>query len=205
MGLFKRLLGREPERMKLLSATIIADEHHRYFVSFEGHHPDLQMTEFVRIVLHYYAKMLFIPDPSEPEVAESAIFLQDAMQKVLDDGISKDSNILRAADIDDVADLVEAPPTNIPRKIVADMYFVSAVRRHITTEIPRDVYMQQTAFSVFALLQAALKELDEENVRLLGRALTRMNELYASGQDYTDLQNLSAIPTAAYADAVMGE
>lgn len=205
MGLFKKLLGLEPEPMKLLSATIIADEDHHYFVSFLRHHPNLQMTEYLRIVLHYYAKMLFIPDTSEPEIAQSAIFLQDAMQKVIDGGISKDSNILRAAGIDDVADLLESPPTNIPRKIVADLYFLSAVRRHISTEIPNNVYMQHIAFSVFALLQSALKELDEENVRLLGKSLARMNELYASGEDYTDLQNLGTIPTTAYADALMGE
>ena len=189
--------------MKLLSATIIISEDHRYFVSFERHDPDLQMTEFVRIVLHYYAKMLFIPDPSESEIAEAAVFLRDAMQHVIDDGISTDSNIFRAADIDDVAELVESPPADIPRKIVADLYFVSAVQRHITTEIPPNVYMQETIFSVLALLQAALKELGEENARVLHRSLSRMNELYASGHDYTDVQNVSRIPTSAYADAVM--
>lgn len=201
MGFLKRLLGLEQNNI-LLSAAIIADEDHRYYVSFEKHHPDLQIVEFVRIVLHYYAKMLFVPDKS---MAEFSILLLSSMQGVIDSGISKDSNIFHAADIDDVAAIVKKSPTNMPRKFIASLCAASQVQRHIKTTIPRNAYMQHSVFSVFALLDAVLKKLDAEMIGLLDKSLTGMNEIYAAGHDFRKLENLTAVPNAAYANAAMSQ
>lgn len=205
MGLLKRLLGREPKMPKLLAARIIVDEDHRYFVSFQKHHPELVAPEFARLVLHYYAKILFNFDPADPQMFLSAVFLRDAMQKVLDQGISVNSDIFQAAEIGDVATFVKSPPQNIPREIIATLYFVSEVHRHITTRIPGNIYAQQAVFSVFALLQATLQEVDVSCFEILQAALGKMNEVYESGQSYSDLGNLSVVPNMAYMSAVMRE
>lgn len=73
MGFLKKLLGLEPKLIKLLSAHIVTDEDHRYFISFSKHHQQLQLPEFVRLILHYYAKILFNFDPSDPEISQSAL------------------------------------------------------------------------------------------------------------------------------------
>jgi hypothetical protein len=52
MGFLKRLLGLEPTLIKLLSARIVTDENHKYFILFSKHHPQLQLPEFVRLILH---------------------------------------------------------------------------------------------------------------------------------------------------------
>ena len=156
MGLLKKLLGLEPKLIKLISVRIITDEDYRYFISFSKHHSQLQTTEFVRLILHYYAKVLFNFDPSEPEMSQSAFMLNNMIQSLLDKGIRKDSNILHDAEIDDVAKIVSSAPGNIPREIVATLFFVDTTQRHITTDIPRNAYAQHMVFSVAALIQATL-------------------------------------------------
>ena len=205
MGFLKKLLGLEPNLIKLLSVCIVTDEDHWYFISFSKHHPQLQLPEFVRLILHYYAKILFNFDPSDPEMSKSAFILKNMIQSLLDKGIRKDSNILQDAEIDDVAKVVHSSPRNMPREIVATLFFVDTTRRHITTDIPRNAYAQHMVFSVMALIQAALIELDQDCIDVLNRSLSSMNEAYDSGQSYSDMQNLTTIPTEAYLSAIMGE
>ena len=205
MKFLKKLLGLEPNLIKLLSARIVTDEDHRYFISFSKHHAQLRLPEFVRLILHYYAKMLFNFDPSHPEMSQSALILKSLVHLVLTEGLHKDSNILEAAGIDDVAMIVSSPPKNAPREVVATLFFVNTTQRHITTDIPTSVYAQHMVFSVMALLQAVLREIDEECIDVLNRSLASMNAAYDSGQSYSDMGNLAAIPTRAYMSAIMGE
>jgi hypothetical protein len=205
MGLLKKLLGIEPSLTKLLSARIVSDEDHRYFILFSRHHPQLQLPEFVRLVLHYYAKIMFNFDPSDPEMSQSAFILKNMVQSVIDEGIQKESNILLNADIDDVATIVFSPSENEPREIVTTLFFVDTTRRHITTDIPKNTYAQHMVFSVMALIQAALNEMDQDCVVVLNRSLSLMNEAYNSGQSYSDIANLAGIPTNAYMSAIIGE
>ena len=205
MGFLKKLLGIEPNLTKLISARIVTDEEHRYFISFSKHHSQLQLPEFVRLILHYYAKTLFNFDPSDPEMSQSALILKNMVQSLLDKGIRKDSNILQDAEIDDVAKIVSSSPEDMPREIVATLFFMDTTRRHITTDIPRNVYSQHMVFSVAALIQATLIELDQDCIDVLNRSLSYMNEAYDSGQSYSDMQNLVTIPTGAYMSAIVGE
>jgi len=205
MGFLKRLLGLEPNLTKLISATIVTDEDYNYFVTFSKHHPQLQLPEFVRLVLHYYAKMLFNFDPSDPEMAQSATILKKMMDRVLTVGIKKDANILDVVDISNVARIVSSKPHNVPRQIIATLFFVNTTQRHITTDIPLNVYAQHMVFSVMVLLQSILKEIDDDCIDVLNRSLKSMQSAYNSGQSFLEMQNLTAVPTAAYLSAIMGE
>jgi hypothetical protein len=205
VGFLKRLLGVEPKLVKLVSACIITDEDHKYFVSFSKHHPQLQLPEYVRLVLHYYAKILFNFDPSDPTMTESARTLKSMMDSVLAAGIHRESDIFYHANVDDVSKMVSSPPTNQPREIRATLYFVDTIQRHITTEVPGNLYAQHMVISVMAALKGALKEMDKECTEILHRSLTNMNRAYDSGESHSELRNLAAIPTTAYMSAIMGE
>ena len=201
----KAAIDLEPNLIKLLSASIVTDEDHRYFVSFSRHHPHLKLPEFVRLILHYYAKILFNFDLSDPQMSQSASNLKNMMDSILARGIRKDSNILQAADIHDAAMMVSSPPTNVLREIVATLFFVNTTQRHITTDIPGNIYAQQMVFSVIALLQAVLREMDQEYIDVLNRSLANMNAAYNSGQSYSDIKNLEAVPTSAFLSAAIGK
>lgn len=205
MGLLKKLLGLKPKSIELIRVCIVTDEDHQYFISFSKHHPQLQLPEFVHLILHYYAKILFNFDPSDPEMSQSAFILKNMIQSVLDKGIRKDSNILQDAEIGDVAKVVSSTPGNIPREIVATLLFVDTTRRHITIDIPRNAYTQHMVFSVAALIQATLNELDQDCIDVLNRSLSNMNKAYYSGKNYSEMQNLEAIPTEAYLSGIIGE
>jgi len=205
MGFLKKLLGIEPNLVKLISVKIMADEDHNYFVAFSKHHSQLQLPEFVRLVLHYYSKILFNLDPANSEMAQSATILKKMMDAVLATGIKKDTNILDIADISDVVKIVSSKPHNNPRQIVATLFFVNTTQRHITTDIPKNVYAQHTVFSVMALLQAILSEIDGECIDVLNRSLKNMQSAYDAGQSFSEMRNLAAVPTNAYLSAIMGE
>ena len=204
MGFFKKFLRLEPNLIKLLSARIVADEDFRYFTLFSQHHPQLKTPEYVRINLHYYAKVLFNFGAANGDAALSAVVLKDMVQMILNKGIAKDSNLLHYADIDDVVTIVSSPPVNIPREIGANLFFVDSTQRHITTDVPRNLYAQHMVFSVPVLLQATLDILDEYYIDVLYWSLSAMNEAYDSGQDYSNLQNLSTIPTNAFLSTLFG-
>ena len=205
MGFLKKLLGLEPNLIKLISARIVTDEDHRYFISFSKHHPQLQLPEFVRLILHYYAKILFNFDPSDPEMSQSAFMLKNMIRMVLNEGIQKDSNILQSADIDYVVTMVSSAPANKPREIVATLFSRDTVQRQITTDIPKNVYAQHMVFSVITLIQAAVSGIDQDCIDVLNRSLSDMNDAYDSGESYSDMQNLSSIPTKAYMSAIMSD
>jgi len=204
MAFLKRLFGLEPDLMKMLSARIVTDEDHRYFISFTKHDPELKLSEFVRLPLHYYAKMLFNFDTTNSEMAQAAFILNNMIRSVLSRGISKNSDVLKSAEIDDVAAVVSAPPRNIPREIMATLYFVDEAQRHIITSLPRSAYAQHSVFSTVALIQATLPQLDEASVGILSRALASMNAAYDTGESYSDIRNLAVVPTLAYHSAVRG-
>lgn len=205
MKFLKKLLGLEPNLIKLISATIVTDEDHNYFVTFSKHHPQLQLPEFVRLMLHYYAKILFNFDPLDPEMAHSATILRKLMDTVLATGIKKDTNILDVADISDVVTIVSSKPDNFPREILATLFFVNTSQRHITTDIPQNIYAQHTVFSVMVLLQSILGEVDSDCINVLNQSLRNMQSAYDSGQSFSEMQNLANIPTTAYLSAVIGE
>lgn len=205
MGIFRRLLGLERNLLRLVSTDIVVDEDHNYHVTFASHHPDLRDSELVRLVLHYYAKMLFNFDPSDPNMSFSATMLNGMMATLVQHGIEKGTDVFKAAHVTDSARMVAAPPGNVPRTIKATMYFVDPIQRHITTKIPRKTYVQQMVFSVAALLQATIDKLPPEEIAVMGRSLGYMTAAYASGEDRAEPQNLLRIPSVAYMSAVVGK
>lgn len=207
MGFLKRLLGLEHNLIKLISTTIVTDEDHNYFVAFSKHHPQLQLPEFVRLVLHYYAKILFNFDPSDQEMTQSATNLRKMMDAVLAIGIKKDTDLLDVADISDVARIVSSKPHNVPRQIVATLFSANTTQtqRHITTDIPQNVYVQHMVFSVMVLLQSVLTEIDDDCIDVLNRSLKNMHSAYDTGKSFSEMQNLAAVPTTAYLSTIMGE
>lgn len=162
-GHFDKMSGTEREQNVLLSAVILTDEDFKFFIEFKND-ANIKNAEYVRLALHYYAKILFNFDPNDAQMAWAAKVLKDMVDAILTGGIGKDSNILKLGDIDDVARMVSSPPKNVPRKIVATLYSVADNQRVIATDIPINAYAQHMVFSVAALLQAIVQILDEPSI-----------------------------------------
>jgi hypothetical protein len=202
MGYLKRFFRLEPQSVRLLSAHIITDEDYKYYISFSKYHPELQSTELVRLTLHYYARILFTLNQSEPQLSESALRLIKMMQRIINKGIYKDSNILRDAGIDRAAKMASSEPGDKPREITATLLFIDKKERQIKTDIPRNITAKHLIYSVMTLMHSILIYLDQEQIDNLNRSISNMNAAYNAGQSYSDKKNLVMIPTNAFTSAI---
>jgi hypothetical protein len=203
MSLLSRLFRPMPNLVGLLRASITMSEQNDCHIAFQPLHPKLQSPEYIRLALHYYAKILFIVVPGTNDML-SAYMLKGMVDKLVASGLTKELNLFEVVDIADVTRLVASPPTDRPRKLVLTLCFVDIPNRIITTEMPRAIYQQQVVFSVIALLQAIIHILDAVEVQILDKALGAMNAAYDSAVSFSDFQNLARVPNQAYLNAIAG-
>ena len=198
----KRILGLGPNWVKVVSARISVDEECKYFVSLIRHHSQVRPFEYVRLLLHYYARVLFVFDPAKEEMVQSADRLKEMMGAIFARRVDTAGDVLQRAGIEGEMALVTSEPQENRREIIATLYYLSMNflkgKLYLKADIPKDASIQQVVFSVPALLQSILPELDGRSFNLLNHAVGEMNEFYKAGRSFSDLSNMSAIPTEAF-------
>lgn len=194
----KRILGLGPNWVRLVSARISADEEYRYFVSLQRHHSQVPQFEFVRLLLHYYARVLFLFNPSDRQMIQSANWLKKMMRTIFGRRVDVDCDALQRAGIDGTVTLVDYEPQKNRKEIFITLYYLKKGELYLRAEIPKDATVQQMVYSVPALLHSVLPELDARSVNVLNYAMAKMNEAYNAGRNFSELHNMSAIPTEAF-------
>lgn len=187
----------------LLKATIDIDENNNASVELKKLHPDLANYEYARLVLHYYAKILFNFDPKQPESNAAYLFLLTAIDNISNAALNNTSDILMLADIDDVVQFRK--PKGECYRYIADFFSVSSVRRHIKTKIPCKVYLQQMSFSVPILIHGVLQYLNDSGIEIMKLAFKEMNKQYYSGVDIRKMESINSVPISAYTSAFMSD
>jgi hypothetical protein len=196
----KRALGLRRNWVPLVSAQIHADEDHHYYISLQRHHPQVQPFEFVRLLLHYYARVLFLFDPSDARMIQSARGLIDLMRIIFSRRVDAECNVLQRGGIHGNITLVSSEPEK-GRAISATLYYLSRDKLYLQVSIPREASLDHVVYSVPALLECILAELDARSVNVLNYAVGRMNEAYQEGKNFSELRNLSEIPVEAFDSA----
>ena len=198
----KRMLGLGPNWVRVVSACISADEEYRYFVSLMRHHSQVQPFEYVRLLLHYYARVLFLFDPAKEQMVQSANGLKEMMGVIFGKRVDTDCDVLQRAGIDGTVTLVAAEPGKNRREIITTLYYFSINfmkgELYLKADIPKDVSVQHMIYSVPALLQSLLPELDGRSVNVLNYAMGEMNKAYDAGKSFSELPNMSSIPTESF-------
>jgi hypothetical protein len=195
MGLFGKLLGND--KISLLKTEITVDEGMNYNVAFTKLHPELKSPEFIRLTLHYYAKILFNFGGTDPQSAQSSDILLNLMNHLCSSTTERTSNILHIVDIDDVVS-ISYPNNNGLRKIEATLNFLDPMTRQIVTKIPMKIYNQQVVYSVFVLLNEVQKHLDEIQLSMLFDKLRTLTSIYMNGEDFSSMRNLSLLPNKVF-------
>lgn len=209
-GFFRRLFQPLPQEFSVCEIT--AGETHEYCIVFSSKTGN--ESEYIRLLLHYYAKVLFVFDPDTQDQAISSEFLFSRMQSVLDsDAFEMDGfeTVLEAAEIADVATLTNLPPKDNPRVFKATTYLLPQIEeapirggmRHIMTQFDRSAYEQQIVFSVFAVVQALRDSFAEQQTGraplfLMKHALLRMNKFYSEEFNWSDQAALVVVPNLAW-------
>jgi hypothetical protein len=198
----KRILGLGPNSVRLVSARISADDEFRYFVSLGRYHSQVPTFEFVRLLLHYYARVLFLFDPLNEQMVRGANELEEMMRSIFGRRVDVDCDVLQRGGIGGTMSVVTSEPQKNRREISATLYYhrihFMKGELYLKADIPRDASIQQMVFSVPALLQSILPKLDGRSVNVLNYALVQMNHSYGMGRSFSDLSNMSAIPTEAF-------
>src|SRR4030042_1882159 len=95
----KRILGLGPNWVRLVSARISTDEDCRFFVSLNRHHSQVQPFEYVRLLLHYYARVLFLFNPGDEQMVQTARGLIGMMRTIFGRRVDADCDVLQRAGI----------------------------------------------------------------------------------------------------------
>ncbi len=190
---------------KTITVKVGIIEENHFFISMNLERLEFGLPEFARLVLHYYAKILYILDPADKESALSASAMFHMMDKVIEKPIARYSNILEIADINDVMEVSIGQPENPHCRMVAKLYYIDQMHRAIKTWFRGNIYQQQVVFSLFALLQEAVNRCDPACIDILRRSLMFMNTLYGQGHNYSDISSLYEIPNRAYLGTVFAE
>jgi len=194
----KRALGLGPKWVRVVSARIVADEESRYFVSLARYHPQVQPFEYVRLLLHYYARVLFLFNPADERMMQSAKDLKEMMRVIFNRRVDAGRDVLQRAGIDGAMTLVTSELQKNRKEIFITLYYLKRGELYLKAEIPKEATVQQMVYSVPALLQSILPELDGRSVNVLNYAVKEMNKAYDAGKSFSELHNMSAIPTEAF-------
>lgn len=181
----------------LLKVIIAFDDDDNATVEFEKLNPEIRNDEYIRLVLHYYAKILFNFDPNQPEANQAYDLLLTATEEISEANLSDSPNILEIADIDDVVTLLENPIEQ-KHRFVGTLFAGLGVERFVKTKIPIKGYLQHMAFTVPILIQGVVHSLNINEIEILQISLKLMNEQYRSGVDFRKFKNLVSVPTKAY-------
>ena len=194
----KRILRLGPNWVPLVSAQVHAGEDHHYYISLQRHHPQVQPFEFARLLLHYYARVLFLFDPSDARMIQSARGLVDLMRIIFSRKVDAECSVSQRAGIQENMTLLSSEPQKKGRAISMTLYYLSRDKVYLKADIPREASVDQVVYSVPALLEHILPELDGRSVNVLNYAMGRMNEAYKGGRSFSELRNLSEIPVEAF-------
>jgi len=199
MGLLGKIIQATTGMKKLVAVKVITDENFNYYVEFQRNDSSARQWEFLRLVLHYYSKMLTLLKDDNVAVT----FLLNAMESVLNQGLTKDTNVLENADIADTVTIVQTPPWDGPKDLSGTLWFIDIIKRHVTTELPKNGYCQDMVFAVFAVLDAFIKNNGPDAVKMMESCLSKMQLAYRSGLvDYHKISSIDDVPNAAFVSII---
>jgi len=129
---------------------------------------------------------------------QSAHDLIAIMRAIFQKRVDADCDVFRRAGINEALGVLPSQPKDDGKEILATLYYLEKGKLYLQTQIPKDASLRNVVYSVPALLQSVLPELDERSINVLNHAVGKMNKTYALGRSFSSLEGMSAIPTEAF-------
>ena len=194
MGLLARLFGKTPRELPpLLTARVLVADDDTYGVQIDRLGDNLTGSEYLRLVLHYYAQIRFRCATSPGPWSAVGDNLQALMRRVAVALSDAAPEPLTGAGLDE---LTIKDPAQVPasREIRATLLLDRISRRELTTEFMGDLAATEAAASVFVVIRECLRHLDTDERTELGRALLGMDRMSGAGYRSSDRRNASHVP-----------
>lgn len=161
-----------------------------YIVTFEKIHPDTKDIEYVRMVLNFTAKILFVLEKKHKNLKDDILDFIKNVSKT--DMTSKDIDRLIPIGIS----ITEGTPTS--RIIEGILCFKDLNTRNIITKLPFPWFENQLSHSVFALIKITVDKLDDSHREYLKKSLNYMADKYESGVNPKELKTMVNLPNEAF-------
>jgi hypothetical protein len=185
---------RPPDPPPLLGVEIFVTSDLGYAVEIDRLNEQVSNVELVRLVLHYFAEVLYRCGGSDDGRPAAAVELRLAMARACTEA---STDLLRAAGLGAPVTVRDGRPTSPAHRIQATLYFVSLSHRGMRAEFPERLPARLATGSVFLLMHEVLARLAPADRALLWKSLAHMQAMYGAGYAYTDAENLSFVPNEA--------
>jgi hypothetical protein len=192
------VLLRKSLGVPLFEVAIATNDGCAFAVSYQQRHAEMQAVEYVRMILYFAAKMLFIIGDRQQNEARRFI---GCILLLGDSELSHETDVVAMCRIPIV---VSESSAQQGCKVQATLSYQNIVRRSIWTTIPQSWFPNQFLYSWIAIVQTALPKLDEDLVDLLRASLNRMAAMYLDNNvDPSSITALANAPAQAFIDADM--
>jgi hypothetical protein len=185
---------RPPDPPPLLGVEIVVSNDLGCVVAIDRLNEQVSNVELVRLVLHYFAEVLYRCGQSDDGGPAAAVELRLAMARAC---TAASSDLLRAAGLGAPVTPHDGRPPSPAHRIQATLYFVSLSHRGMRAEFPERLPARLATGSVFLLMHEVLARLTPADCALLWKSLAHMQAMYGAGYAYTDAENLSFVPNEA--------
>ncbi|MEO8399661.1 MAG: hypothetical protein ABI550_07585 [Ignavibacteriaceae bacterium] len=195
MGFLETLTGKS----KVLSFEIIFDENNNVGVKVKKIVSKIPTPDYIRLWACYEAKMIYnLGYPNNL----SAIMAIEALSKIVESNIKKNTDCFYEADLDDVIQFLP----NITQghiKFSGEFYAKGTLDRSIKTWLPIGGTEQQAVYSALALMQysIAITSEDKECLEIFTKTVRNMIELYKSEMG-KGVNSTVQVPKFAYLKAI---
>lgn len=184
----------------ILRADIGTSDGRRFQVAYHIQHQEMVPVEYVRLILHFAAKMLYNLDPKDELAAQETEAFLRTIRLLAERGVARDTNV--GALIGSPLSVEEVTSVDCDKTIRATLGFVNPMIRSIHTSIPLRWIEYQFLHSWLALIHTSLPKLDAVLVERLNGSLKRLNVMYTTDDvDPKTLAGLREAPNAAFTKA----
>jgi len=177
--------------MPLLEVKIGTEDGYNYNVEFNKLHPDAKDIEYVRLVLNYLAKILYVIDVKHENQRK---FILDYIYKISADEMNAES-IKTNTPIG--IDMKEGKSTG--KVIVGILYFKNTLTRVIKSKLPIRCYEYQLAHSIIVLINIVVEKSDNNHREYLKNSLQYMSKAYNQQSiNPKEIKNVISLPNEAF-------
>jgi hypothetical protein len=186
--MFRRI--KKAAGMPVLKSKIGTSDGFNYKVNFEKIHPETKDIEYVRMVLNFTAKILFVIEKKHEYVS---IEILDFIKEVSETEMTPediDRFILPGIFIQ------EGIPSG--KVIEGVLYFKDMRTRNVMTKLPITWFEYQLAHSVIALTKITVEKLDDFHREYLKNSLKYMADKYENGVNPKEMTSMINLPNEAF-------
>lgn len=188
--IFYKFLIKRNSEIPLLEVTIGSVDGFHYRMNFNKLNSEFKDIEYIRMILNFSAKMIYIIDKNNLTEKESILSF---LEKI---SLSQGTN----DDIRDQYQLCFKVEKGQPegKKIISNLYFTDVINRKITTKIPLKWHDGQLEYSVYILILETYPLLDDFHKDQLKKSLFNLVTSYKNGADMNSLQVSVTLPNESF-------